>query len=222
MQMRVSFHFHAYQPGDVILRKPGSPMSPPQFLERRSPVSLRMGDERIKGENWTGAMLRFYGAIWKLFSEMGSGSRESGAGRRVMHAMDNGTVTDPAPGTRYPEPGTRPPAPAPLRHIRCPRCKTRIPIYKEGPQEVTCQACGKKGPYTPKGVGTFAAASLPVPPPEPAPQPAPTYTEPNSPARMTRCSNCGSQVPIYTTVYPVRITCPSCGRSGMYKGPRTQ
>ena len=82
MQMRVSFHFHAYQPGDVILRRPGSPQSPPVFAERRSPVSLRMGDELIKGDNWTDAMLRFYGAIWKLFSEVGPGSRESGVGSR--------------------------------------------------------------------------------------------------------------------------------------------
>jgi len=152
----------------------------------------------------------------------------------------------PEPGPRHPAPGARPPAPAPLRHIRCPRCKTRIPIYKEGAQEVTCSACGKKGPYAPKGVGTLANANLPVPPPEQAqsydapqiveapeevyaPTFAPTYSAPQpsrtqarTPVRLTRCSNCGSQVPIYTTVYPVRISCPSCGRSGMYKGPRTQ
>jgi len=90
MQMRVSFHFHAYQPGDVILRRPGSPQSPPVFAERRSPVSLRMGDELIKGDNWTDAMLRFYGAIWKLFSEVGPGSRESGVGSRDAGAGGRG------------------------------------------------------------------------------------------------------------------------------------
>jgi len=123
MQMRVSFHFHAYQPGDVILRRPGSPQSPPVFAERRSPVSLRMGDELIKGDNWTDAMLRFYGAIWKLFSEVGPGSRESGVGSRDAGAGgrvpgagsgDAGTGKDrtvsvPAPGTRPPAPGV--PAP---------------------------------------------------------------------------------------------------------------
>jgi ribosomal protein S27E len=145
----------------------------------------------------------------------------------------------PSPGTRYPQPSA-------LRHIRCPRCKNRIPIYKEGPQQISCPACGKTGPYTPKGVGTLASANLPVPPPEQAdtyaapqvveapeevyaPTFAPAYSAPQqarpqgrAPVRVTRCSNCGSQVPIFTTVYPVRISCPSCGRSGMYKGPRTQ
>ena len=96
MQMRVSFHFHAYQPGDVILRRPGSPQSPPEYLERRSPVSLMMGDQRIRGENWTGAMLNFYGAIWKLFGEMGSGSREPAAGSRDQNRSSSPGCPFPA------------------------------------------------------------------------------------------------------------------------------
>jgi hypothetical protein len=72
--LSLCFHFHAYQPGDIILRKRGSPMEPPEFIERRSPVSLMMGKSEIKGDNWTDAMLRFYGAIWKLFGRMGQQS----------------------------------------------------------------------------------------------------------------------------------------------------
>ena len=75
MHLDVCFHFHAYQPGDAILRKRGDPRSPPELAERRSPVTLRMGETEISGENWTDAMLRFYGAIWKLFREVGQQAR---------------------------------------------------------------------------------------------------------------------------------------------------
>jgi ribosomal protein S27E len=115
------------------------------------------------------------------------------------------------------------PAPEPLRHIRCPSCRTRIPIYKEGPQQVTCPGCGRQGPYRPKATGTQYAAEAAAAPEPPAPrvqaepEPAPAQ---QAPLRMTRCSGCGSQVPIYSDQYPVRITCPGCGRTGMYKGPR--
>jgi hypothetical protein len=71
MHLDLCFHFHAYQPGDAILRKRGDPRYPPELVERRSPVTLRMGETEIAGENWTDAMLRFYGAIWKLFREVG-------------------------------------------------------------------------------------------------------------------------------------------------------
>ncbi|MEM2976431.1 MAG: hypothetical protein QXW06_02080 [Thermoplasmata archaeon] len=76
MHLKLCFHFHGYQPGDIILRRPGSPMETPVFLERRSPVGLKAGDRLIKGENWTGAMLGFYREIWRLFEEMG---REGGS-----------------------------------------------------------------------------------------------------------------------------------------------
>jgi len=49
-----------------------------------------------------------------------------------------------------PKPQPSPESHAPLRHIRCPSCKTRIPLYKEGPQQIQCPGCGKKGPYKPK------------------------------------------------------------------------
>jgi len=74
MHLDLCFHFHAYQPGDVILRKQGDPRHPPELAERRSPVTLRMGKTDIRGDNWTDAMLRFYGAIWKLFRETGRGA----------------------------------------------------------------------------------------------------------------------------------------------------
>jgi predicted RNA-binding Zn-ribbon protein involved in translation (DUF1610 family) len=156
-------------------------------------------------------------------------------------------------------PSTRPAGPEPLRHIRCSSCRTRIPIYKEGPQEIQCPSCGRRGPYRPKAVGTLYATETPAPPPEPAPQryapeepayapayeapapspqpraaarqdtraarshqePTPAQSRQRAPVKMTRCSGCGAPVPIYTTVYPVRISCPGCGRTGVYKGPRT-
>jgi hypothetical protein len=75
MHLDLCFHFHAYQPGDVILRRAADPREPPAFAERRSPVSLKMGDADIAGDNWTDAMLRFYGSIWRLFREAGRDAR---------------------------------------------------------------------------------------------------------------------------------------------------
>ena len=59
---------------------------------------------------------------------------------------------EPAKDPRITDHGSRPPdAPtAPIKHIRCPSCKTRIPLYKEGAQMIQCPGCGKKGPYKPK------------------------------------------------------------------------
>jgi hypothetical protein len=48
-------------------------------------------------------------------------------------------------------PGQAPgPATTPLRHIRCPSCRTRIALFKEGPQRISCPGCGKSGQYRPK------------------------------------------------------------------------
>jgi ribosomal protein S27E len=153
-----------------------------------------------------------------------------------------------------------PPARTPVKHIRCPVCKTRIPIFDDVEQEIKCPVCGKRGPYRPKGgtpgtvnrepsAGTTAAGGpMFVHAPEPSseaaldalvwrprrPTPAPTITpvsrsrpqpqfqpQPQEqPARRTRCSNCGSPVPIYGNTFPVRVTCPNCGRSGTYNGPK--
>jgi hypothetical protein len=38
----------------------------------------------------------------------------------------------------------------PIRHIRCGRCKVRIPIYAQGEQHIRCPNCGKTGIYRPK------------------------------------------------------------------------
>jgi hypothetical protein len=116
-------------------------------------------------------------------------------------------VVGPAPAAEVLAPLTVPP-PAPLRHIRCPHCRARIPIHREGPHGITCPNCGRSGYYRPKGVGTAAVAQ------EKAPE-----APPAAPVKVARCPACGSEVPIYTAVYPVKITCPGCGRSGVFKGP---
>ena len=59
----VSFHFHGYQPGDLVRWTEPDPLKPQRFEERRSPVSLRIGGEVIKGRNWTDAVLGAYGRM---------------------------------------------------------------------------------------------------------------------------------------------------------------
>jgi len=101
------------------------------------------------------------------------------------------------------------PGPEPVKHIKCPACKTRIPLYNDEAQEVQCPSCGKKGPYRPKA----APAAAP-------PLTALAKATGKTPVKTIKCTGCGSSVPIYTTNYPVRIQCPGCGKSGMYKGPK--
>ena len=60
---RVSFHFHGYQPGDVVRWLEPDPLKPPRPEERRSPVSLMIGGDRVAGRNWTDAVLRAYGRM---------------------------------------------------------------------------------------------------------------------------------------------------------------
>jgi hypothetical protein len=59
----LSFHFHGYQPGDVVRWLEPDPLKPPRFEERSSPVALRIGGDRVAGRNWTDAVLRAYGRI---------------------------------------------------------------------------------------------------------------------------------------------------------------
>ena len=58
-----SFHFHGYQPGDLVRWTEPDPLKPPRFEARRSPVSLRIGGESVRGANWTDAVLRAYGRV---------------------------------------------------------------------------------------------------------------------------------------------------------------
>ena len=58
-----AFHFHGYQPGDIVRWIEPDPLKPPRFEERNSPVSHRIGHERILGRNWTDAVLHAYGRM---------------------------------------------------------------------------------------------------------------------------------------------------------------
>jgi hypothetical protein len=44
---------------------------PPQFVERLSPVSVQVGDEIIRGKNWTELMVRVYRHSFQLFQGIG-------------------------------------------------------------------------------------------------------------------------------------------------------
>ena len=59
----LSFHFHGYQPGDLVRWLEPDPLKSPRFEERSSPVAVRIGEDRISGQNWTDAVLRTYGRI---------------------------------------------------------------------------------------------------------------------------------------------------------------
>jgi len=59
----VSFHFHGYQPGDLVRWTEPDPLKAPRFEERNSPVSLSIGGQRVRGRNWTDAVLHAYGHI---------------------------------------------------------------------------------------------------------------------------------------------------------------
>jgi hypothetical protein len=59
----VSFHFHGYQPGDLVRWREPDPLKPQAFEDRMSPVSHRVGSDRISGRNWTDAVLRTYGRL---------------------------------------------------------------------------------------------------------------------------------------------------------------
>jgi len=69
----LSFHFHGYQPGDIVRWREPDPLRPQTFEERRSPVGLRIGPERIEGTNWTDAVLRTYGRMGSVL-QRSSGS----------------------------------------------------------------------------------------------------------------------------------------------------
>src|SRR3989442_9721576 len=102
----LSFHFHGYQPGDIVRWREPDPLRPQTFEERRSPVGLRIGPERIEGRNWTDAVLRTYGRMGSgLERSSGSASvdiepqtlvwlleRDPSAYREIMSAYDQSTA----------------------------------------------------------------------------------------------------------------------------------
>src|SRR5256714_194524 len=102
----LSFHFHGYQPGDIVRWREPDPLRPQTFEERRSPVGLRIGSERIEGRNWTDAVLRTYGRMGSVLQRSsGSASvdiepqtlawlleRDSSAYREIMSAYDQSTA----------------------------------------------------------------------------------------------------------------------------------
>ncbi|NJF25417.1 glycoside hydrolase [Thermococcus sp. Bubb.Bath] len=60
MMMKRSYHFHAYQPGDIVYVHDGSGWDPIKYSERLSPVSLKIRDIDVKGRNWTRAVIKAY------------------------------------------------------------------------------------------------------------------------------------------------------------------
>ena len=70
MLQKLAYHFHAYQPGDVTYIRDGRGEKPVEYEERRSPVSIKIREEKVKGENWTQAMLYSYEHIADTLSRM--------------------------------------------------------------------------------------------------------------------------------------------------------
>ncbi len=59
----VSFHFHGYQPGDIVRWREPDPLKSQSWEERVSPVSHAVGADRFSGRNWTDAVLQTYGRL---------------------------------------------------------------------------------------------------------------------------------------------------------------
>lgn len=103
----VSFHFHGYQPGDIVSWREPDPLKPPAAEERRSPVSLAIGSERIAGRNWTDTVLRTYGRLQTVLDRVGDVAsvdiepqtlvwlleRDPDAYGRVRSAFERGTAS---------------------------------------------------------------------------------------------------------------------------------
>ncbi|GAB6136374.1 glycoside hydrolase [Thermococcus prieurii] len=70
MFMKYAHHFHAYQPGDIVYVEDGDGSGPIEYEERKSPVAIRIGDEEVRGENWTRTMLYSYERISDVLSRL--------------------------------------------------------------------------------------------------------------------------------------------------------
>ena len=104
--MALSFHFHGYQPGDLVRWLEPDPLKPPRFEERRSPVALRIGGDRVSGRNWTDAVLHAYGRMEAVLERTAGAAsadvepqtlgwlqeRDPEAYRRVLAAWESGTA----------------------------------------------------------------------------------------------------------------------------------
>src|SRR5207245_849023 len=102
----LSFHFHGYQPGDIVRWREPDPLRPQTFEQRHSPVVLRIGPDHVEGRNWTDAVLRTYGRMGSvLHRASGSASvdiepqtlvwlleRDPSAYRAIIAAYDSGTA----------------------------------------------------------------------------------------------------------------------------------
>jgi len=67
--LTLSFHFHGYQPGDIVRWREPDPLRTQTFEERESPVVHRIGAERVEGRNWTDAVLRTYGRLGSVLNQ---------------------------------------------------------------------------------------------------------------------------------------------------------
>lgn len=104
--LTLSFHFHGYQPGDIVRWEEREPLKTQSFEERHSPVVHRIGGDRIAGRNWTDAVLRTYGRLGSVLDRaLGAASvdiepqtlvwlleRDPSAYREILAAYERGTV----------------------------------------------------------------------------------------------------------------------------------
>ena len=102
----LSFHFHGYQPGDIVRWLEPDPLKAPRVEERSSPVSLRIGGDRVAGSNWTDAVLRSYGRLETILAHVSGVAsvdvepqtlawlceRDPDAYRRLISAWSEGSV----------------------------------------------------------------------------------------------------------------------------------
>lgn len=104
--LTLSFHFHGYQPGDIVRWDERDPLRAQTFEERHSRVVHRIGADRIEGRNWTDAVLRSYGRIGSVLSRASRAAsvdiepqtlvwlleRDPSAYREILAAYERGTA----------------------------------------------------------------------------------------------------------------------------------
>ncbi|HEV8594267.1 MAG TPA: hypothetical protein VGR51_01935, partial [Thermoplasmata archaeon] len=102
----VSFHFHGYQPGDIVRWVEPDPLKPPRFEERNSPVALTIRDRKVKGRNWTDTVLHAYGSMEATLESAGGAAsvdiepqtlvwlleKDPAAYRRALASWDKGVA----------------------------------------------------------------------------------------------------------------------------------